>query len=109
MRYLPYKLFEAGFMDDIPKPFEAWDDRVDKIRVIIQDNLTPKLSINRRRSSYGIKHAIEKLMGVYVPNGYLIAAMVLEGYTYTRKRKNSLNCYFNVSHKALKALEKLTR
>lgn len=54
----------------------------------------PRARPNKRQSSYGLKHKVEKQLGRYVSNGELIAAMILCGYSYTII--DGLNCIFNM-------------
>ena len=58
-------------------------------------------TINKKRSSYSLKHTVERNINTYVSNGELIAAMIICGYNY---RVDGINCYFNVS-----VIEKLNK
>ncbi len=54
-------------------------------------------SMNRRRSSYGLKHDAEREAGDYVANGMLIAAALALGFSAERTHAGSPNAYFNIS------------
>lgn len=83
---------------------EAWDiDKINKIRLFIRGNLKKTKTLNRRDSSYGIKHKVERNTDLYITNGELIAAMILEGYRFKRDW-TKINCNFNVSTSSLKKL-----
>lgn len=56
--------------------------------------------VNRKRTSYSWKHAAERVMGVYVPNGMLIAAAYALGFTVEVNR-DSPNPYINLAEKAV--------
>lgn len=56
-------------------------------------------SMNRRRTSYGLKHDAEREAGDYVANGMLIAAALALGFTAERTHAGSPNAYFNISFK----------
>ncbi|MDR3335880.1 MAG: hypothetical protein LBT16_01630 [Treponema sp.] len=60
--------------------------------------------INRRYSSYGLKHLLEKETG-YLPNGVLIAAAIHCGFRY-KVYDNSPNPCFNISNASIKRFEK---
>ncbi len=85
------------------------NERINVIRSIIKANYVPIKSIMRHRSSYGIKHDVEKrkeaeIIGNYVSNGELIYAMHLEGYNLVPTYDGSPNAYFNVSYKSVREL-----
>lgn len=62
-------------------------------------NLQPKKAINRRYSSYVLKHMAEAEID-YITNGIFIAAMIAHGY---EMRTNCTpNPHFNVSEKSVK-------
>lgn len=54
-------------------------------------------SMNRKRSSYGLKHDAEREAGDYVANGMLIAAALALGFAAERTHAGSPNAYFNIS------------
>lgn len=77
--------------------------KIKKIRTEIQKYFTKIKTFNSIRSSYGLKHDLERHIGKYVANGELIYAMYLEGYKI-KKINSSLNCSFNISSVGLKNL-----
>ena len=66
----------------------------------IQDWILPYLDkankINKKHTSYGIKHIIEKELGEYVANGDCIAAFILSGYKY---EISGPNAFFNIDQR----------
>lgn len=60
-------------------------------------------NINKKRTSYDLKHIAEKSIG-YISNGVFIAAAVHSGFNYKYLPK-SLNASFNMSEKSIKQLE----
>jgi hypothetical protein len=56
-------------------------------------------SMNRRRTSYGLKHDAERMSGDYVANGMMIAAALAMGFSAERTHAGSPNAYFNISSK----------
>ncbi|MDR0451231.1 MAG: hypothetical protein LBH26_08200 [Treponema sp.] len=61
-------------------------------------------AINKRYSSYGLKHLFEKKIG-YLPNGVFIAAMIHSGFRYKIYNKSPNPC-FNISNAALTRFER---
>lgn len=62
----------------------------------------PRLTLNARRSSYGLKHIAERAAGNYISNGAFIAAALLEGWTVKRIPGSNPNAWLNISEKGLK-------
>jgi hypothetical protein len=44
---------------------------------------------NGVKTSYGLKHVAQKELGIYVSNGDLIAALILEGFQYVQVEINA--------------------
>lgn len=82
-------------------------DTIAKIRLVIQKYYSPIKKINEQRSSYGLKHDIEKYLDAYITNGELIYAMDLEGYKV--KNTDNKNACFNISEKGVKALKEFNQ
>ncbi len=76
-------------------------ETVKKLTDFINANLCKTKAINKRISSYGLKHDLELAIGEYATNGELIAAMILCGYSIERIGPKNGNCYFNVSQKSV--------
>jgi hypothetical protein len=57
-------------------------------------NVTARKAINHNRSSYGLKHDVERASGAYVTNGSFIAAAIGLGFKF---RTRGPNAYFNFS------------
>ncbi len=73
----------------------------------------PIKSINKKHTSYGLKHLAERRAKMlsenevnYITNGALILAMVDAGFRFVRDG-DSPNVCFNVSERALKNIDKL--
>jgi hypothetical protein len=62
-------------------------------------------ALNRRGTSYGLKHCAEDDVG-YATNGVFIAAAIAEGFTVRRADFDSPNAWFNVSTKAWRHAER---
>lgn len=56
-------------------------------------------SVNRKRTSYGLKHDAERAAGDYVANGMMIAAALAMGFSAERTHSGSPNAHFNISSK----------
>ena len=69
----------------------------------IAQHFLPTARINSRRSSYGMKHVMERESGYYVTNGVFIAAMLANGYRM--KRKPFYNPSFNVAEFSVRQME----
>lgn len=77
------------------------------IKKWIEDNLIPNLikTINRRRTSYGLKHMCENDLGFYVSNydiKYHMAMLGVEGKNYD----GSINYCYPISQKWFKSRNK---
>ncbi len=68
----------------------------------LRENVEPTRTINRRRTSYGIKGVAEKDIG-YITNGVFIAAGIIAGYPYEIV-SGSPNVLFGMSEKSLKEI-----
>jgi hypothetical protein len=102
-----------GFFN--PPAIEEFDKKtVDMERVnlaieCLEICIYPVFSLNRKKSSYGIKHLVERYIpGGYLSNGELIIAMVNLGFKYKKLSTRSPNCYFNISAKSIRNLENNT-
>jgi hypothetical protein len=62
-------------------------------------------ALNRRGTSYGLKHCAEDDIG-YVTNGVFIAAAIAEGFTVRRAESGSPNAWFNISTEAWRHVER---
>lgn len=62
-------------------------------------------ALNRRGSSYGLKHWAEDDIG-YITNGVFIAAAIAEGFTVRRTDPGSPNAWFNISTEAWRHVER---
>lgn len=56
-------------------------------------------SINKKVSSYGLKHYVERYFGEYVSNGDFIAALIVLGIRYERIPYQNLNVFTCLSNK----------
>jgi hypothetical protein len=62
-------------------------------------------ALNRRGTSYGLKHCAEDDIG-YVTNGCFIAAAIAEGFNVRRVESGSPNAWFNISAEAWRHVER---
>jgi hypothetical protein len=101
---LPSNLYSAGFSNSSnPDKYRTEQlnlEMVEDLRPFIRDNFQKQKTINVTRSSYGLKHIVERCINKYVCNGEFIAAMILEGFNY---KAGSINANFNISNKSIKA------
>jgi len=92
------------------KAFDEWRtelrtmaDDVAEVTAWLLTNIEPLRTVNRRTTSYGHKHTVERAIGRYVANGELIAAGIIAGYPYAREAGGSPNVYFGMSARSLRA------
>jgi hypothetical protein len=71
----------------ITDPDVRWEISI--ARLFIREMGCPRKTINRKRSSCGLKHEAERYMGAYISNGAFIAAAYLEGYAIEREGPNT--------------------
>ncbi len=77
------------------EPIEV--DQLQHITKYINTYFEPSKSIYRKRSSYGLKHLVERNIGIYISNGEFIAAMLLCGYQ--SYKETTWNCYFKIKNR----------
>jgi hypothetical protein len=75
----------------------------DAVRAWIWRHLNAIRTMNRRHSSYGLKHIAERELGHYISNGLFIAAMAGAGF---RVQPVGHNAHFNVSEKSVRVAAK---
>lgn len=79
-------------------------DTVEWVVGWLRQNVPLIKTINRKRTSYGLKHVAEKhYPGGYVANGTFIAAALVAGYPYVVDGSGP-NVMFGMSEKAIKML-----
>ena len=66
----------------------------------IADNMAIVKALNKRHSSYGLKHLAERHRGEYVSNGAFIAGAILVGLKYS----NDYSPCFNISEDSIQRL-----
>jgi len=91
---LPENLTKNGFSHS-----DKEEDQIDKTQLehiirFIEMWFDKTKSINKKQSSYGLKHLVERNIDTYVSNGELIASMIICDYKY---KADGINCYFNVN------------
>jgi hypothetical protein len=75
---------------------EVKQDQVDAVKAWRkQGNLFLRQSINRKITSYGLKHIAERDLGMYISNDSFIEAMQQQGFK-AQRINYSPNYYFNV-------------
>lgn len=67
--------------------------------------LTHTKTVNRKFTSYGLKHRVEHMCGTYISNGMFIASAVHMGFLVRRAGPTSPNCYLNVSTGSIRSFE----
>lgn len=88
-----------------PKEYlEMSEERKELLRNWIKTNLYPIKTINKWRTSYGMKHLIESDLREYFSNDEFKGGMIKEGYKVDDLL--ALNWCFNVSEKSVKDTEK---
>ena len=70
----------------------------------IAKNLLHSKRINPRRSSYGMKHVMERDIGIYVSEGSFIAAMLVN--EFRMEAKSGYSPSFNVREISVRRIEK---
>jgi len=82
----------------------AWD--VAWTMAWLDGHIAPIKSINRKHTSYGLKHLAEKYHpGGYITNGVFIAAAIMSGYEYSAKLGGP-NVQFSMSQRDIKTLSR---
>ena len=77
------------------------------LRDFINMEFVKRKTLNKKRSSYGLKHYVERRIGrrdKYVSNGELINAMIACGFDYELTHPGSPNYHFNVSEKSFRPM-----
>ncbi len=69
--------------------------------------IEPAKTMNRHRTSYGLKHTVELQIGEYVSNGVFIAAAIHCGFRY-RRDGDSANMLFGMSERSLNRPARIT-
>lgn len=78
------RLTNAEYMPKFEKERQDLRDHHAKVGEIVQwlrKHIAPIKTINTKRTSYGLKHVVEKDLG-YITNGQFIAAAIIAGYDY---------------------------
>lgn len=79
-------------------------ERVGLVVDWLNRHVAPIKTINRGRTSYGMKHIVEKDIG-YITNGVFIAAGIIAGYPYEIMKRDLPNVSFGMSEQSLKRIE----
>lgn len=88
-----------------PNDFESLTASQKEILLDWCDLIGKISTINKKHSSYGLKHIFEKSKnGFYVTNGMFKGAMLKLEYEYELCHPTSPNWYFNISEKGIKFL-----
>lgn len=86
------------------KEFDLLADSQKRILVEWCSSIVPIRSINTKHTSYGLKHLFNNAPnGFYVTNGAFKKAMLEAGFEY-KCVNNSINWFFNISEKSIKAM-----
>ena len=119
---IPFGLTRFGFKKEVTtekehieaikkEPFDF--KCVQRAQTFAMDILSKSERVNKKHSSYGIKHTAERFFerhfgrngNTYVANGDFILAMYLSEYKIQIENNNSPNCFFNVSETSLSSAE----
>lgn len=79
------------------------------LKDFINREFVKRKTLNKKRSSYGIKHYVERRIGrrdKYVSNDELINAMIACGFNYELTHQDSPNYHFNVSERSFRPMTK---
>jgi hypothetical protein len=89
---------------DLPEHYdELTSPQMEALQLWIANNLVPIGSINKRCTSYGLKHFFEAASGgFYISNGMFKGAMLVAGYRVGDV--SAKNWHFNVSQKSVNRL-----
>lgn len=89
---------ESPFFDD--KLLTDEDKEIqEKVLKWIKQHCVRIKSINKRHSSYGLKHILERDTGIYLTNNQFKHAMLLAGHNPINEK--DLNWYFRIGNRAL--------
>lgn len=96
----PFGIEDPNKFDIKDQKFDA--EKIKQIETCVDWLKSKKLqkNFNKRTSSYGIKHIIEREQNTYIANGCFIAAVIKFGIPYKRK-DNSPNIFVPISDNEL--------
>lgn len=102
-----HRLTDAEFAEQLEGARAALRSHLDQVNVCLRwlDGVERLKSINEKRSSYGLKHYVERSSGLYVTNGAFIAAAIFTGLKMQRCEPNA---FFNISEKFIHERERIT-
>lgn len=92
---------KAAFAEQLEGARAALRSHLDQVNVCLRwlkDVERLKL-VNEKRTSYGLKHCVERNAGVYVTNGAFIVAAIFAGF---KMKKCEPNAFFNVAEKTIR-------
>jgi hypothetical protein len=72
---------------------------------VLLESVNKSMTFNRHHDSYGLKHVLERALGMYVANGIAIAALVATGYAIVSS--GGVNVRFNMSERDYKSLSNM--
>jgi len=72
---------------------------------VLLESVNRSMTFNRHHDSYGLKHVLERAIGMYVANGIAIAALVATGYAILPS--GGVNVRFNISEGDYKSLSNM--
>lgn len=84
--------------DDIALVTDMANEEREKAMAWIHENILPRKSPLLARSSYGIKHLLERDTGIYMTNNQFKDAMLLCGFEPVDERR--LNWNYRISEKS---------
>ena len=88
------------FSEDYVRDFrtEVTPDEIDNCKRWISEWATPRKTINRKYSSYRLKHVVETWCGKYVSSESFVIAAIESGYNAVSADGSAVNAFFNMSY-----------
>lgn len=96
--WLTYRGYESN--EDLRRRLSENEDEFDRAVDWVGRHMRRQQAMNQFRSSYGLKHICENMVGRYISNGVMIAAFLAHEYEWARIH-TSLSVEFNVSECAV--------
>ena len=89
---IPFSYHDNDLLIDEPEEVQTM------VLIWINWCITPRETINHAISSYGLKHRLETMTGIYLTNNQFKHAMIISGYI--PESYNAHNWYFPISSKS---------
>ena len=101
-----HRLTDAEFAKQLESERADLRSHLDQVNVCLQwlKGVERRKTITTKRSSYGLKHCVERSVGGYVSNGAFIAAAIFAGF---KMKQCEPNAFFNVAEKTIRERQPL--